>query len=440
MTYNQDLVDNPTLYSEKLLSARTTSSFITIPQTTIDYEQLHEIMTQYNQVKYCITKLEQHKDEGYHIHMVIRFKQQVRIKQIHQKIASCAGTLRGSINYQTPKKITACIQYLKKELTEVLDKPYLEYGEAPLDQQRPKTTNNDGRSRTYQDRANENYRKTIELAQAGETEAAIDYIKTHEARDYLLQRHTIEENAKNINKTRKTYEAPDMTAGNVNLKPTQQEVWDLLQGQPKQRRIIWVTGHYGSGKTFLYNYIKENHDYGMYDAGQSASLDNVAYGYDKEGVIAWDLPKTFNFEEKGDAIASVIEKFSDFGQHITSKKYSGKSQKVLGHVIVFSNKHPIQQLQHRDIIHINLDSGKEPIKYKTHNEYNRGSESDSSLDEAQYWTNLGKNTHLSDSDDGNDSDTIQNNWIGKGRDIEDPRLMEKLLRRDHIKNKIINID
>jgi hypothetical protein len=93
----------------------------------------------------------------------------------------------------------------------------------------------------------------------------------------------------------------------------------------------------------------------MYDAGQSASLDNVAYGYDQEGVIAWDLPRTFDFEEKGDHIANVIEKFSDFGQSITSKKYKGKTQQVRGHTIVFSNREPLEQLAHRDIVHINLE-------------------------------------------------------------------------------------
>ena len=111
----------------------------------------------------------------------------------------------------------------------------------------------------------------------------------------------------------------------------------------------------------------------MYDAGQSASLDNVVYGYDEEGVIAWDLPRTFNFQDLGNSMASVIEKFSDFGQSITSKKYSGKTQKVLGHCIVFSNSKPLEQLGHRDIIHIDLstkeseltsDITTEPIKDK----------------------------------------------------------------------------
>ena len=443
-----DLVSNDYLYNDKLLNARTTSHFITIPQTSIDYEQLHQVITGYDQVKYCITKLEQHKDGGLHIHQVIRYKQQVKVKIIHNKILTCAGTIKGCINYQTPKKITACIQYLKKELTEVEGKPYLEWGETPLEPHRPKKVSDEtdeckgyrSSKPSDRDKANTNYNHAIELAQAGETEAAIDYIKTHESRDYLLQKNIIDSNTKSINKVIKKYTPPDMTPENVNLNPRQLEVWNLLQGQPIPRRIIWITGHYGSGKTFLYNYIKENHEYRTYDAGQSASLDNVAYGYDEEGVIAWDLPKTFNFQEKGDAIASVIEKFSDFGHTITSKKYSGKSQKVLGHVIVFSNSNPIEQLQHRDIIHINLSLGnKTPNAEHIKKDHQfSDSDSDNSLEESNYWTNLGKNLSESDSDDGNDSDTIQTKWINQGKNIESPRLLQKLLKRDHKKNKKIN--
>jgi hypothetical protein len=82
----------------------------------------------------------------------------------------------------------------------------------------------------------------------------------------------------------------------------------------------------------------------------------VAYAYNGEGAILWDLPRTFDFNNLGDSIANVIEKFSDFGTKISSKKYNGKTQYVRGHTIVFSNTQPINQLKHRDIIHINLTS------------------------------------------------------------------------------------
>lgn len=354
----KDLLDNNTRYPDSLLNARVNTSFITIPQTTIDYEQLHKIMISYDQVKYCITKLEQHLDGGLHIHQVIRLKQQTRLKQIHQKIALCEGTIKGTINYQKCNKITAAIQYLKKVETEVKGKPYLEWGDTPLEAHRPSQQNDQPRHyKDSLDRQNSNYLHAIQLAEQGEIDQALEYLKTNEARDYIIHQNKIEEAIRHIQRKliNKTFNPPPLNPSTVTLKPQQQAVWDLLQEYPKERRIIWVTGHYGSGKTFLYNYIRENHEYGTYDAGQCASFDSVTYGYDEEGVIAWDLPKCFNFIEKGDSIASVIEKFSDFGTHITSKKYGGKSQRVRGHVIVFSNHDPIQQLNHRDIIHICLE-------------------------------------------------------------------------------------
>ena len=229
-------------------------------------------------------------------------------------------------------------------------KPYLEYGEAPLDIGISKKNFKD------KDEKDRELLNAIQLADSGDIDEALEHIKKTNPRDYLLYKQQLKNTLTEDNniKTRKKYTAPDMSKDNVTLNAKQQQVWDLLQSTPKQRRIIWVTGEYGSGKSFLYNYIKNNHDYGMYDAGQTASLDNIAYGYDEEGVVAWDLPRTFNFHDYGDAIANVIEKFSDFGQSITSKKYNGKTQKVLGHAIVFSNHPPIEQLKHRDIIHIDL--------------------------------------------------------------------------------------
>ena len=244
------------------------------------------------------------------------------------------------------------IQYAKKTDTQVEGKPYLEYGESPLEQ----GTN----QHIKKDQINHLLNQAIEKAEQGDTEGALADIKIIAPMDYLKFKQQINNTLTSENKTVLKYEAPSFSPADVKLNSKQQEVWDLLQCTPKTRRIIWVTGEYGSGKSFLYNYIKANHPYRMYDAGQSASLDNVVYGYDEEGVIAWDLPRTFNFEELGNCISSVIEKFSDFGQSITSKKYSGKTQKVLGHAVVFSNHPPLDQLSHRDVIHIDLTNEIQP--------------------------------------------------------------------------------
>jgi len=156
------------------------------------------------------------------------------------------------------------------------------------------------------------------------------------------------------------------TSENTKLSRWQEQLWNLINEQPKNRRIIWVYGKPNSGKSFMFNYIQDNFTKELYSAGQSASADNIIYGYDGEGVIAWDLPKNFNFnnDELVNSLTSVIEKFSDFGQILTSKKYAGKKQRVLGHTLVFSNREPLEQLQHRDLVVIKTHEDEPRYKLK----------------------------------------------------------------------------
>ena len=313
------------------------------PHTLVDN------IKEYKQVTYLLAKREQHKDHGEHIHLVVKFKQQVKTRIIHNIIMNTEGKINGSIEYKKPDHIGKSISYLHKKESS-LEEP-IEHGERPVNQGRPCSS---------QDDKEPEYQSAIALAENGQLDEALDIIKSADPIKYLQYKETFKENLTTENKVRKYYDLPDYS--NAKLSSTQQQVWKLLQSAPKPRRIIWVSGEYGAGKSFLYQYIKSNHEYEMYDAGQSASLDNVAYGYDQEGVIAWDLPRTFDWEEKGDHIANVIEKFSDFGQSITSKKYKGKTQQVRGHTIVFSNAAPIQQLAHRDIVHIQLKKEIPPIQ------------------------------------------------------------------------------
>ena len=326
-----------------LLQAKTTSQFITIPQTTIDYVALHQAFKSTGKASYILTKLETHEDGGFHIHILIKLETQQRISFIHNVIMSQDGQIGGLIDYRKPDNLPAVVNYLKKEDTAVEGKPYIEY------------TTETAKKFVTKDAKDSQLIEALEKAKSGDHVGALQDIKSIAPMDYLKFKNTIVETLKSeAAPPRKKYEAPSFSPADVTLNPKQQEVWDLLQCTPINRRIIWVTGSYGSGKSYLYNYIKANHSHGMYDAGQSASLDNVVYGYDEEGVIAWDLPRTFDFENLGNSMAAVIEKFSDFGQSITSKKYSGKTQKVLGHAVVFSNHLPLEQLKHRNLIHIDL--------------------------------------------------------------------------------------
>lgn len=361
---NDNKINNNNL-PNTLLQAKLYSVFITIPQTTIDYTILHnDIINKLKHTDYLITKLETHEDGGFHIHILFKTKQQIRISALHKIIMSQSGNIGGLVDYRKIQKLHASINYIKKEDTSIEDKPYLEYGNIPIE----------NGSNQYKKKNNEEYTQSLlnalEKASEGLIEESLTDIKNIDPMKYILYKDQIKQTLNTENKTRLKYELPSFKEQDVKLTDKQQLVWDLLQETPKTRRIIWVSGDYGSGKSFLYNYINSNHKYGFYNAGSSASMDNVVYGYDEEGVIAWDLPRTFDFNTLGNSISAVIEKFSDFGQSISSKKYNGKTQFVRGHCIVFSNSPPLETLKHRDIIHINLSEDKhidEPVQENNNN-------------------------------------------------------------------------
>ena len=180
--------------------------------------------------KYLITKLEQHKEEGEHIHIVIQLHQRARISSIHNLIMHEPGQINGYINYQKPENIQASIQYLKKSETSIEDKPYLEYGDMPKKVGRPR-----GQQDVQQ------YKEIIDIAREGKVEEAKELAMETIPDKYLLYQASIDSTIEKLAQpVRKKFKAPDYSA--ITLKPKQKEVWDKIQDTPKSRQIIWVTG------------------------------------------------------------------------------------------------------------------------------------------------------------------------------------------------------
>ncbi len=327
---------NKGLYSEKLMKKQLRQHFITIPHSEQDHHILMENLNKASKnMKYICVAKEKHAEGGEHYHILITASRSITIAQLHKRIMETKGNIRGSINYQQVQSLKAVETYVKK------DNNYNEWGEIAT-QKYTKDTKDE-----VNEDLNEVYTNDKTL------EENLEIIKAKQPAYYTQYKKNITEELKT--KDEKTYEkfkAPVFNAENTTLKPYQKRIWELLNTQPKARRIIWVNGKPNTGKSFMFNYIEQNYDYGIYNAGSTASLDNAVYGYEGQGAIAWDIPKSFDFTNLGDHLASVIEKFSDFGQSLTSKKYKGKKVRVAGHVIVFSNRRPLSQLAHRDIVEI----------------------------------------------------------------------------------------
>ena len=328
---------NKGLYSEKLMKKQLRQHFITIPHSEQDHHILMENLNKASKnMKYICVAKEKHAEGGEHYHILITASRSITIAQLHKRIMETKGNIRGSINYQQVQSLKAVETYVKK------DNNYNEWGEIAT-QKYTKDTKDE-----VNEDLNEVYTNDKTL------EENLEIIKAKQPAYYTQYKKNITEELKT--KDEKTYEkfkAPVFNAENTTLKPYQKRIWELLNTQPKARRIIWVNGKPGTGKSFMFNYIEENFKYGIYSAGQTASLDNAVYGYEEQGAIAWDIPLNYKYDEMGDALASTIEKFSDFGQHLTSKKYQGRKVQVLGHCLVFANRPALAQLKHRDIIEIN---------------------------------------------------------------------------------------
>jgi hypothetical protein len=340
------------LYSEKLMKKQLRQHFITIPHTEQDHKTLMENMKKASKnIKYICVAKEKHAEGGEHYHILTTSSRSITIAQLHKRIMETPGNIKGSINYQQVKSLKASETYVKK------DDNYIEWGEIATQKY----------TKDSKDEINEDLHEIYTNDQT--TQENLEQIKAKQPAYYTQYKKNITEELKT--KDEKIYEkfkAPVFNAENTRLKPYQERIWELLNTQPKARRIIWVNGRPGTGKSFMFNYIDENFRYGIYSAGQTASLDNAVYGYEEQGAIAWDIPLNYKYDEMGDALASTIEKFSDFGQHLTSKKYQGKKVQVLGHVIVFANRRVLAQLKHRDIIEINTrDDETEEQKLATWN-------------------------------------------------------------------------
>lgn len=368
-----DLFD-PKFYNKKLLSKSFRNLFITIPHTDIDYKTLHTDIDNNFNTKYIITCEELHKDGDKHIHQLIVFEKQQRLNKYHNILASYNKRVGATINYQSPKDIPAVNQYIKK------DDKYLQSGNEDIIKNKTGRVgaplHNDNNKKSYQEQQDNIYKILLDKLDNKELdkEGVIEYLKNNNAKDFVMKNNSIMTYInKHFEKKYEKWDIPELKEENVILKPWQKELWDLIQTKPLARRIIWVKGDYGIGKSFMVNYIEQNYKYGVYNAGQSVAFDNVVYGYEEQGAIIWDIPRNYDWNTLTTPFCNIVEKFSDVGQYLTSKKYQGNKVRVLGHTIVFSNDDIPQQLKHRNIEYIYTDyeiiNNKYVVRTKNNTEY-----------------------------------------------------------------------
>ena len=137
----------------------------------------------------------------------------------------------------------------------------------------------------------------------------------------------------------------------LELRPWQQLLLDFLNSRPERRRVFWVVGAPGSGKTTFSTWLEDptNYEGGVLNLGSCTSVSNALHNYQNQACVVLDYPRSFRFDTHGDDVGQVCETFSEFGAARQSTKYIGRRVRILCHCVVLSNSMPITQVRHRDI-------------------------------------------------------------------------------------------
>lgn len=292
---------------------------------------------------------EYHKEPkaGYpddHLHLYLQLTGQKRLGQIYNLVMETwQGRFYGRPDVRQLKTATDAAKwnnYCKK------DGDYQDEGE--LKEAGPPRS-----SGSYEDEA---YASFLDVARQEGQEAAMAYAAQHLVKEYCTRYSNLLESAKSVCPPSQKYSAPSMNAQFVKPRLWQKHFLPrVMESEPVRRRIHWVYGSPGKGKTWIKDYLTANHPCGVFDASDRCAIGDLAYQYNEEGIIQWDFPLNFDWENMETAATSVIEKFSDFGSKIRSLKYKGHNPTVLCHVVVFANRPCPDRLKHRDVIEFSID-------------------------------------------------------------------------------------
>ena len=142
----------------------------------------------------------------------------------------------------------------------------------------------------------------------------------------------------------------------VTLAAWQERVLSLLNEELVRRRIIWVVGPPGSGKTTFSTWLESPYtlcggeERGVLSMGACDSITNCLHRWSIQAVTMFDCPLSFDWRRKAESVATLVEKFSEYGTQRESTKYQGGTVRTRCHCLVFANVHPIDEVAHRDVL------------------------------------------------------------------------------------------
>lgn len=123
---------------------------------------------------------------------------------------------------------------------------------------------------------------------------------------------------------------------NIALRPWQEDVWNLLNGPVKQRRIYWIWSESsGTGKSTFYQWVSAK----LIVLPGAATLRDTLYAYSKHQVIWFDLARSDPLDAE---MSKQLEILSSGGWQL-STKYESIRKWVQSHIVVTCNRPPIRE-------------------------------------------------------------------------------------------------
>lgn len=352
-------LDNKTHYNEKILNKREYKYFITLPHTDLNFKSLQKyLLEKLKSVSYLMICEEEHKEPifgiGTHLHIVLEVKNQVAVRTIHKHFRNYATKhnllVLGNIKYEKLKSCGAGMNYCKK------DGKYVEYGEPSTYTKTMATIHNEKDKQIID---------AINKAEKGDTQEALNILKEASPLEYLKLFNTLETTLKNMAKTNVCGFDPPPNEVLDSPYLWQQQLITILESYPKKRRIIWVCGGAGTGKSTFFSYLMDNYKHKVCSCGTTLELNDLGHMYNGEGIICWDFPKEFfprDEKEKKEVdkrLSNALEQFSNYGGYISTGKYNGKTTRIRGHCLVFTNRMVVPEgIKHKDVLIFPTDEEK----------------------------------------------------------------------------------
>ncbi|ESU40852.1 DNA-dependent RNA polymerase beta' subunit/160 kD subunit [Giardia duodenalis] len=129
---------------------------------------------------------------------------------------------------------------------------------------------------------------------------------------------------------------------NIELRPWQVEIIDILRTSPERRRIFWIwSAASGTGKTTFLEYLSLNNEFKEQTLSCPLALKELLFLFEpgKHRILYLNLPRDYQEEKLKDSYLPLLERLSDGGM-MTSTKYEPRSKFMRCHIIVTANNPP----------------------------------------------------------------------------------------------------